>query len=470
MSNEKEVFSNILIETRKVIGEEDFAFGFSSVELITLKNGKLTFGVPAEFIKDFIEKNRKDLEAVAEQVGNITEIEIIISDQKNASDFYDQPIMEIEDKTQTSSNSKKKNNEAKTNARKNSGLNTNFTFDNFVVGDGNLFAHSIATVIAKNPGVAHNPCLFYGNVGLGKTHLLQAIGNEVFSLYPDKKVAFFSCEEFLTNFVEAIRTNDMKNFKNKTRKVDVLILDDIQFLTGKPSLQEELYHLFNFLLREEKQMIFSSDRPVHKIKDLEERLQSRFRSKMVADLQAPSQEMALGIIQNALVRNKERHNRSEEAFDIDVKVIDFIVERLRFNIRDMLGFIDRIVGYQDITNKKVDETLVRKWSAEYHPQRNLQKRNTIDNIVEATADFFDMPVKDIVGQKRNRQIARVRHIAMYLLKEMTKNSLTEIGKVFDVSHVSVSTAISKIEEEKTVDSELSETIEDIKEKIYRKDA
>lgn len=464
MSEEKKLFKSILVETKSIIGEENFAFAFSSIELISLKNGKLVFGVPATFIKEIIEKEKTSLQTIAKKIANIEEIEIVISNQENAANFYDEhpsspaPLSPPQKQTMKPSPDK----------RKEYGLNPNFSFDNFVVGDGNFFAHSIAKVVSSNLGVAHNPCLFYGSVGLGKTHLLQAIGNYIFDNFPKKKVIFYTLEEFLFLYVTALQNNDMKKFKNNTRKIDVLLIDDIQFLTGKERLQEELYHIFNTLIGEEKQMLFSSDRPLHKIPDLADRLQSRFRGSMMADIQAPSKEMAMSIINNAIEKNMNKKHRSERSFDIRQEVLDFIVDRLRYNIRDMLGIIDTIVGYQDALNQKVGLEKIREFATMYKPQKNLQKKHTIDNIVQATSKFFDMPVSDITSKKRNRQIVRVRHIAMYLLKELTKNSLTEIGKIFSVSHVSVSVAINNIEEEKTIDSEIIEILENIKEIIYQR--
>lgn len=462
LTKHKLIFSEILNRLKKEIGDTNYALSFSSVELVSLENEILIFGVPADFFKETIEKNH--LEKIKEIAinSNITEVIVIVSDQKNAADFFSQE--EKNDAKEKNSKKSTKTILAKPvtpqHETQEDALNPEFSFTNFVVGSSNSFAHSVATVIAKNPGEAHNPCLIYGNVGLGKTHLLQAIGNYIRHNFTDRKVLFYPSEKFLNAFTFAIANKKSRDFKNKIRNADVLLLDDIQFFSNKPSLQEEFYHSFNTLLLEKKQMVFASDRPIHQIRDLEERLQSRFRSNMIVDLQPPEPEMALGILHNALNKNS--------ITDIDTEVINYIVERLRYNIRDMLGFVSRIVGYQSLTGNIVDLITIKQWAMDYSPKKNNQRRNTVDKILSVIANYYDIAVTELKSKKRNRRISHVRHIAIYLIKELTRCSQTDVGDIFNVTHVSVSKAIVQIDKERDIDPHFADEIEEIKERIYQK--
>lgn len=446
METAKQIFKTILTQTEEAIGSTAYVFAFSSVELISLEDGVLVFGVPAEMFKSSIEKKHKTtLEKIAYQVAKITAVQIIVSDQKNATEFFSPQ------KTKSRVTKEETKEIKKTVA---------FSFDNFVVGPSNRFAYSVARAIAHNPGQAHNPCLFYSDVGLGKTHLLHAIGNHISINNPTQNILCMSSETFLNDFVQAIEEHKPRRFKNKVRKADVLLLDDIQFFSGKPALQEEFFHTFNVLLENQKQMVFTCDRPIFKVPDLEERLQSRFRSNMVVDLQPPEPEVARGII-NKILKEKKITN-------IDEEVIGFVVDRMRSNIRDMIGVIDRINGIQQIMKKKVDLSLVRQWYADYSPQTHMKQQNTTDEVLSIIGGFYGISVSDLKSKKRQRHITRVRQIAIFLLRESTKLSFTEIGKIFSMSHVAASRSFVKVETDKEIDTSLFEEIEDIKFKIYKK--
>lgn len=462
MSDTHAIFKQFLETVKKEIGETQYAFVFSSVELVSLDDHKFVVGVPANLFKSIIEREYLEaLTKIAQDTMSVSEIEIVVSDQRNAVEFFsgDKPSVPHTNKD-SAVHAAPERVVVKTKLQHELNLNNNFSFENFIVGPSNSFAYSVATIIAKNPGEAHNPCLIYGDVGLGKTHLLQAIGNDVAKRFPKHKILFYPSEKFLNDFLNAIQSNKSRDFKNKIRSADILLLDDIQFFTGKPSLQEEFYHSFNTLLSEKKQMVFASDRQIHQIRDLEERLQSRFRSNMIVDLQAPSPETAMSILRNALARNK-KHSISEE-------VLNLIVERLRYNIRDMLGVISRITGYEELTGKKVDASIIRQWTTEYIPRKNSQRTNTVDKILAVIAKYYGVTITELQSNNRNRRIARMRHIASYLLRNLTNNSLTEIGSLFNVSHVSVSKAISQLEKELDIDPNFADEIEELKLQIHQK--
>lgn len=459
MKPDQKIFTNILHNIKESIGETNFAFIFTSIELVSLQDKKLVFGVPAEMFKQTIDKEYLSLiKEIAYNKAQITDVEIIVSDQKNAVEFF---VTEKSSNTNTTKPSQKTQLIQLKTKNLDNRISNSFTFKNFIVGSSNSFAHSVATVIAKNPGEAHNPCLIYGNVGLGKTHLLHAIGNDVRNRMPTLKVLYYPSEDFLNEFLLAIQNNKSRDFKNRIRSADVLLLDDIQFFTGKPALQEEFYHSFNTLMSEQKQMVFTSDRPVYQIRDLEERLQSRFRSNMIVDLQAPSPEMAMSILKNTLTKNNKPN--------ISTEILNVVVERLRYNIRDMLGVISRIDGYEKLTGNKVNANMVRQWTAEYIPRKNSQRKTTSEKIVATTASLYNITLSDLKSKKRNRRITRIRHIASYLLRDLTNNSLTEIGNIFNISHVSVSNAITQIEKEIDVDPLFAEEIEEIKIQIHQKE-
>ena len=456
----KNILSNILLPLQQKIGTDRFAFAFSSVEQVSLQDNILIIGVPADFLKLTIENNHlESLKQIAQQEANIEDVKIVVSDQKNAIDFFSSnTITNTATPTPTTHAKPAANTNQATD--KDSALRESFNFDNFVVGPSNKFAHTVSIAIAENPGRAHNPCLIYGDVGLGKTHLIQAIGNKIKKENPNSKILYYPCEKFLNDFFDSLQNNNNpREFKNKIRSADVLLIDDIQFLSGKPASQEEFFHTFNTLSNEEKQMVFTSDRQIHRIQDLEERLQSRFRSSMMVDLSPPEPEVARGIIDKVLQEKK--------ITDISAEVLQFVVDRMRFNIRDMLGVVNRIVGYQNLTESKIDIPLMQKWHAEYTPKRDMQKSRSLDKILSKISAFYNIPISEIKGKKRTRSIARIRHIAVYLLKEHTKHSHTEIGTIFNLSHVSASKAFSRIEEERKIDIALADELLEIEEKIYQ---
>lgn len=353
----------------------------------------------------------------------------------------------------------KKNNQnlekIKSDNRKNSSLNPEFTFENFITNEGsaNHFAYSMAKSVAENPGIK-NPILFYGGVGLGKTHLMQAIGNKIIELSNNsKKICYTQTEFFLNEFTMSIMNKTQNSFKNKYRNVDVLLLDDIQFLSNKDGVQEELFYTFEALYGNKKQMVFTCDRPLIEIKNIAERLVSRLGSGMCLNLNMPDYETRKAIIYKKL-----------EKFNIPVseEIIDFVSKVVETNIRDIEGAITNIVGYQEfLGNTPITVEQAKELIKDYYKAPS-SGNISIENIKKVIAEDFNISVKDLIGSKRTNLISYARHIAFYITRNLTELSLSDIGNEFGGrDHSSVINGIKKIEDKIKIDSLLNQKIQQI---------
>ena len=343
----------------------------------------------------------------------------------------------------------------KSDNRKNSSLNPEFTFENFITNEGsaNHFAYSMAKSVAENPGIK-NPILFYGGVGLGKTHLMQAIGNKIIELSNNsKKICYTQTEFFLNEFTMSIMNKTQNSFKNKYRNVDVLLLDDIQFLSNKDGVQEELFYTFEALYGNKKQMVFTCDRPLIEIKNIAERLVSRLGSGMCLNLNMPDYETRKAIIYKKL-----------EKFNIPVseEIIDFVSKVVETNIRDIEGAITNIVGYQEfLGNTPITVEQAKELIKDYYKAPS-SGNISIENIKKVIADDFNISVKDLIGSKRTNLISYARHIAFYITRNLTELSLSDIGNEFGGrDHSSVINGIKKIEDKIKIDSLLNQKIQQI---------
>ena len=300
------------------------------------------------------------------------------------------------------------------------GLSREYTFENFVVGDNNRFAANAAMAIAKNPGTTYNPCLIYGGVGLGKTHLLQSIGNSAWQSDQSRKVVYVTAEDFTNEFIRSIQENKTHLFKNKYRHADVLLIDDIHFLQNKHETQEELFHTFNALFDAKKQMVFTSDRPVSEIKHITERLQNRFTRGLTVDLQPPQMETAVAILK-----------KKAEAAGVHVPndVISLICQKITTNVRDLEAALTRIIAYAELVNKDITVDVAQRQLKDFFSSP-LQSNITIDIIQRTVADYFNLSPNELKGKKRTRQVAFPRQLAMYVAREITEASMTDIGLEF----------------------------------------
>lgn len=341
-------------------------------------------------------------------------------------------------------------------------LNPKYIFSTFVVGKNNQFAHAASLAVANNPSNAHNPLFLYGDAGLGKTHLMHAIGHSIRKNSPNLKVLYVSSEMFTNELIKAIRENRQMEFKNKYRSIDVFMLDDVQFIEGKDSTQEELFHTFNTLFQANKQIIFTSDKPPSKMKGLEERLTSRFGMGLVADIQPPDYETRVAIL------TKKAEVDEVYLTDNVLEVIHIIAEKIPSNIRELEGAFNRIIAYANLSNAKISKDLAYQVLQDVFVSK--EKEITPDLIKRQVAKHFNVKLADFDSAKRSRNIAYPRQIAMYLCREMTALSLPKIGELFGGrDHTTVLHGCEKIAKDLAADasgsSELQTTIEALKNEL-----
>ncbi len=300
------------------------------------------------------------------------------------------------------------------------GMNSRNTFEAFVVGSNNQFAHSAALAVAKAPSRTYNPLFIYGGSGLGKTHLLQAIGHHVLAAAKPSRVVYLSSEQFTNEFIDAIQHSTLMKFRKKYRSVDVLMIDDIQFLAGKERSQEEFFHTFNALHDGHKQIVLSSDRPASEIEKLEQRLVSRFEWGMTAEIQPPDTETRIAIL---------RSKAEGLNIQLDGWVIDFLADKIRNNVRRLEGALMRVASYKSLSDRPLTQEVIENLLRDIF-QEQARKTVTIDQIQRRVAEHYDVRVADMTSKRRPANIAFARQIAMYLSRQLTKSSLTDIGDAF----------------------------------------
>ena len=350
--------------------------------------------------------------------------------------------------------------EVQTPVARNSGLNPKYTFDSFVVGNNNRFAHSASLAVAESPGEAYNPLYIYGGPGLGKTHLMHAIGNYILTENPDKKVLYVTSEEFLNEVIESLRSTNnataMTKFRNKYRAVDVLMIDDIQFIIGKESTQEEFFHTFNTLHSAGKQIILTSDRPPKEMKTLEDRIRSRFEWGLMADIGYPDYETRMAIIRNKV---------DTEHINLSTEILQYIGENIKSNIREIEGALNKLSALARLENKEITiDVAVEELQNIISPDK--PKEITPQLIVEVVAEHYQISMDQMTGKNRSNAIAKPRQIAMYLCKQMTDYPLDAIGALLGGrDHSTIIHGANKIADEIAKDTVLQAQIDTITKKI-----
>ncbi len=337
-------------------------------------------------------------------------------------------------------------------------LNPKYTFENFVVGNNNNLAHAASLAVAEYPSIKYNPLFIYGGSGLGKTHLLHAIGNYFLKNYPEKKVLYTTSEKFTYELVTAIREKTNQDFRNKYRSVDLLLMDDVQFLATKELAQEEFFHTFNALHEEGKQIVLTSDRLPSETPHLADRLKSRFQMGLLADVQPPEYETRLAIL---------RAKIEAEYFTFDEEIVEYVANNIKSNVRDLEGAVKRILAYAGIERTNtISMELAQKALKEILstlPQRDI----TIKVIIDEVEKYFRLPGGSLATKRRSNDIAYPRHIAMYIAREVLDESYPKIGEEFNRDHTTVMTAVKKIRENLSGDTELSAIIQDLVENINK---
>ena len=337
------------------------------------------------------------------------------------------------------------------------GLNPRYVFENFVIGESNRFAHAAALAVAEAPGRAYNPLFIYGGVGLGKTHLMHAIGHFALSRFPKKRVLYLSCEKFTNDFIASIQQRKTTEFRARYRSIDLLLIDDIQFLAGKEQTQEEFFHTFNALHGANKQIIISSDRPPKEIATLEDRLRSRFEWGLITDIQPPDLETRVAI----LCQKAEQEN-----FHVSLELMAYIAARIHSNIRELEGALIRIMAYVAFSKRQVTKELIDDVLKGLFPKQK-QRAVTVDDIKRTVATHFGLMIDDLTAKKRTRLVTHPRQMAMYLCRKLTSASLPRIGAEFGGrDHTTVIHACERIEGDLVRDLEVAKTIKEIERKLF----
>uniref|UniRef100_UPI0039069922 chromosomal replication initiator protein DnaA n=1 Tax=Paraperibacillus marinus TaxID=3115295 RepID=UPI0039069922 len=433
------------IETK--ISKPSFDTWLKSTKAHTLQGDTLTVVAPNDFARDWLEERYSHLISgvLLDLTGEELEVKFMIP-QNQGEESFDIP------------QPPKKPAKADTEAIEFpiNMLNPKYTFDTFVIGSGNRFAHAASLAVAEAPAKAYNPLFIYGGVGLGKTHLMHAIGHYVLEHNPSAKVLYLSSEKFTNEFINSIRDNKAVDFRNKYRSVDVLLIDDIQFLAGKEQTQEEFFHTFNTLHEESKQIIISSDRPPKEIPTLEDRLRSRFEWGLITDITPPDLETRIAIL---------RKKAKAEGLDIPNEVMLYIANQIDTNIRELEGALIRVVAYSSLINKDINADLAAEALKDIIPS-SKPKIITILDIQKAVGDHFHVKLEDFKAKKRTKSIAFPRQIAMYLSRELTDFSLPKIGEEFGGrDHTTVIHAHEKISKLIQSDTQFQKQLQEINDRL-----
>jgi len=445
--NNEELWQSILSQIQLNISKANFSTWFKNTNILSREKGSIVIGVPNSFSKEWLEKKYNKLITTALQDLHETvrhvEYKVVSAPyiKKLEISKVKIPIAQLEIEELS--------------LDKHTNLNPKYTFENFIVGPFNELAHAAGWAITEKPGTAYNPFFVYGGVGLGKTHLLQAVGNKIKG-EANKKIIYTSSERFTSGIINAIKNQTIEQFKNNYRNFDVLIIDDIQFLSGKEKTQEEFFHLFNTLYEANKQIIISSDRPPKSISSLEERLRSRFEGGMITDISHPDYESRLAIL---------KQKSQEKKLILEDPILEYVASSIQNNVRELEGALKSLVAWQELNSQNIDMELAKqilKKTIKPHTQ-NI----TFQKIVKSVAEFYNLKEKELFLNSRKKEIVKPRQIAMFFLREELKSSYPYIGGKFGgKDHTTAIYACEKINKELKDNEQLSQEIELIKEKIY----
>ncbi len=454
-ANAQVVWSAAQESLRGMLKPEIFALWFSPVRALALKGDTLTLEVADDFCVMWLTDNYLDLlRSVVSKVSvRPIKIEFVVGEAPAAEPAKaDAELAEVSEPEPVAAR-------PEPTGRPGEPLfNPNNTFATFVVGNANEFAHSAALAVAQNPGKAFNPLFLFGGVGLGKTHLLHAIGHAILDQKRHAKIAYTSCERFTNEFIDALQNNTVAKFRRKYRQVDALLVDDIQFLAGKERIQEEFFHTFNTLHEARKQIVLSCDRPASEIPGLEQRLISRFEWGQTADLQPPDVETRMAIL---------KKKAAQLGFAMPAEITSFLAERIRTNIRRLEGAFIRVASYAQLTGKilklETVETLLREIL-----QEESRQVVTIDVIQKRVAEHYDIRLADMTSKRRPENIAFPRQVAMYLSRQLTESSLNTIGEAFGGrDHGTVLHACRAVKDRMETDGQVRQTVGYLEKQLMR---
>ena len=453
-----------LIQLRKDLGGEEFSGWFSEIKYVRAEENIIVISVPSAFHRDTIKSRYMNsiiskLKALSgKEISMEMDITKTIEQKSEKKEKTKAVGVSVQpEKKETKIEIIQKLNQKRT---QNSQMLDYYTFERYVIGENNKFAANAALAIKDNPGRVYNPFLIYGGVGLGKTHLMQAIGNYIHE-NSENEVIYVTSENFLNEYIEGVRPqehgqNTMKSFKNKYRHTDVLLIDDIQFFTDKPGVQEELFHTFNSLLNAKKQLVFTCDRPLAELKKFPERLISRFGLGLTVDLQPPRYEERCAIL---------RSTAESQNVDIPSEVIELISNNIESNIRDLIAALNTLIAFGHIMKKPITLELAQSRLSSFI---NAPKHSNLsmDIIIRVVAEYFGLTPNDLKGKKRTQNVVSARQLAMFIGRRITEYSTTEIGQDFGGrDHTTVMHSIKKIEDKLLTDTTLESTIDNLKRSI-----
>lgn len=433
-------------DMRQEFGEAVFRSWLKPLTLRACYHGTMEVSVPTRFMRDWIQTHYAERlsEMCSERDETIKRVQIVVVQNAITEDTFSSSL--ADDALSTGQPNVKLKSDI---AEISSPLDARFTFDSFVVGKSNALAHAAARRVVGSANIPFNPLFLYGGVGLGKTHLLHAIAHIINENAPEKNVMYLSAEKFMYQFVKALRANDTMSFKELFRSVDVLMIDDIQFIAGKESTQEEFFHTFNALVDQNKQIVISADRSPSDLAGIDERLRSRLAWGLVADIHPSTYELRLGILQS---------KRERLGADVPDSVLEFLALKVTSNIRELEGALNRIVAHSDVSAQEI--TLESTQDVLQDLLRAHDRRITIDEIQRKVAEHYNLRLSDMHSARRARSVARPRQVAMYLAKLLTARSLPEIGRKFGGrDHTTVMHAIRKVEELIGDDEQIAQDVE-----------
>jgi chromosomal replication initiator protein len=459
--NQDQIWSQVQEELRFQLAKRTYDMWLKNTSVVSADGSTFRIGVPSKLAKDWLEDRFSGLiqETLQAVTGAEVDIDFVISPSGHRP-----PVLTADEADDPPDGAHENGNGhdngvavAEAAPIISSDLNARFKFSSFVVGHNSQFAHAAAKAVAEAPGDSYNPLFLYGGVGLGKTHLMHAIGHEVHDRFPRKRVVYLTSEQFTNEVISSIATARMGEFRHKYRTVDVLLIDDVQFLAGKDRTKEEFFHTFNALHEINKQIVISSDRPPKEIPTLEDRLRSRFEWGLIADIQPPDFETRLAILHSKLGGHTSL---------VPEDVLSFIAHKVQRNIRELEGALTRVQAFAAVHQRPVDEEEAARLLADIIPA-GTRKPINVDRIQILVADFYNVTLDDMKGKRRDKHIVFPRQVAMYLVREETPSSLPAIGKAFGGrDHTTALHSIEKIANELKEDERLRYEVQAIREKLY----
>jgi len=447
----QQLWRSILGEIELMTTKAEFNTWFQGSHILDLNEKQVTIGTPNGFAKIWLEQKFTDtIKKLLDKYWQkpVEKIVFTYSKNKNAVNYNSSNSITLK-KIEISNNVQQQQSTIPE-----FGLNPRYTFENFVVGPGNELAFAAAKAVADSPGLIYNPLFIYGGVGLGKTHLMQAVGNQIKAMLPQKKILYISTEKFINDFIFSIKQNSVNEFKRKYRTVDVLLVDDIQFISGKESTQEEFFHTFNELYQNNKQIVLTSDRPPKELESLENRLLSRFEWGMIADIRTPDLETRIAILQN---------KAQEKGIMLDSDSVIYIAKMVQNNIRELEGFLNKLLAYQQINNNPLTLDNIKIIMGNNIKVNQAKKNLTPQHLLNSVCKYFNITSDEILSKTRTKHLVYPRQILCYLLKNEANYSYPAIGKFLNGrDHTTILHAVAKLEKEIHHNEQLRQDMDNIK--------